>query len=112
MATITDPTEKKQALEGGTYDVPDLATLMKCSNRHVRRMIDAREIPGLIRFGRLVRFHKGIVDCWPAKRRREPVPVCSIPNTQRFSHPTEREDRRVAPRRPTLDTKETSQMTF
>jgi excisionase family DNA binding protein len=66
MATITDPTEKRQSLENGTYDVLDLAALMKCSTRHVRRMIDAREIPGLIRFGRLVRFHKRIVDEWLA----------------------------------------------
>lgn len=66
MATLTDSTEKQQALEAGTYDVTDLAALMKCSERHVRRMIDAREIPGLIRFGRLVRFHKGIVNDWLA----------------------------------------------
>ena len=70
MATITDPAEKKQALEGGTYDVPDLAALMKCSERHVRRMIDAREIPGLIRFGRLVRFYKGIVEAWLAGKAK------------------------------------------
>ena len=66
MATITDPSEKPQARENGTYDVPDIAGLLKCSERHVRRMIDAREIPGMIRFGRLVRFHKGIVDGWLA----------------------------------------------
>ncbi|HEY1189088.1 MAG TPA: helix-turn-helix domain-containing protein [Gemmata sp.] len=70
MATLTDPTEKQQALESGTYDVPDLAALMKCSERHIRRMIDAREIPGLIRFGRLVRFHKGIVNDWLAGKVR------------------------------------------
>jgi excisionase family DNA binding protein len=64
MATITDSIEKRQALENGTYDVPDIAGLLKCSERHVRRMIDAGEIPGMIRIGRLVRFHKGIVDGW------------------------------------------------
>jgi excisionase family DNA binding protein len=66
MATITDPTQKKQALEGGTYDVPDLAALLKCSERHIRRMIDAGEIPGIIRFGRLVRASKRIIDHWLA----------------------------------------------
>jgi excisionase family DNA binding protein len=64
MATIVDPRAKRQALENGTYDVPDIAALLKCSERHVRRMIDAREIPGLIRVGRLVRFSKRIVDDW------------------------------------------------
>lgn len=71
MATLTDPDDKRQALEGGTYDVPDLAALMKCSTRHVRRMIDAGEIPGVIRFGRLVRFHKGIVNDWLAGKAEE-----------------------------------------
>ena len=66
MATLTDIGAKRQALENGTYDVPDLAALMKCSQRHVRRMVDAREIPGVIRFGRLVRFSKQIVDQWLA----------------------------------------------
>lgn len=64
VATITNPTEKMQALESATYDVKDVARLMKCSTRHVRRMIDAREVPGLIRFGRLVRFHRGIIHDW------------------------------------------------
>ncbi len=64
MATITDPIEKRAALEAGTYDVPDVAAMLKCSERHIRRMIDARKIPGMIRVGRLVRFHKRIVDEW------------------------------------------------
>ncbi len=66
MPTTADSTQKRQALEGGTYDVPDIAGLLKCSVRHIRRMIDGREIPGVIRIGRLVRFHKGIVDDWLA----------------------------------------------
>lgn len=57
-------TEKRAVFENGTYDVPDISGLLKCSERHVRRMIDAREIPGMIRLGRLVRFHKRIVDEW------------------------------------------------
>lgn len=57
---------KQQAMELGTYDVPDLAALLKCSERHVRNMADARAIPGVIRLGRLVRFHKAIVDDWLA----------------------------------------------
>ena len=50
--------------------MPDIAGLLKCSERHVRRMIDAREIPGMIRYGRLVRFHKGIVDGWLAGKAK------------------------------------------
>lgn len=54
----------------GTYDVPDVAGLLKCRARHVRRMTDARKIPGMIRLGRLVRFHKGIVNDWLAAGAR------------------------------------------
>jgi excisionase family DNA binding protein len=66
MANLTDPGAKRRALEGGTYDVPDLAALMKCSEKHVRRKAEAGEIPGVIRFGRLVRFSKQLVDEWLA----------------------------------------------
>ncbi len=62
----TTATDRRAALESGTYDVPDLAALLKCSERHIRRMIDAREIPGMIRLGRLVRFHRGVIDEWLA----------------------------------------------
>lgn len=51
----------------GMYDVRDLAQLLKCSDRHVRRMIDAGEIPGVRRFGRLVRASRAIVDKWLAE---------------------------------------------
>lgn len=64
--TTTHTDAKRQTVEGGTYDVPDLAALLKCSQRHVRRMVDADEIPGLIRFGRLVRFSRRAVDAWLA----------------------------------------------
>lgn len=59
--TATTPADP---LTTGTYDVPDLAGLLKCSERHVRDLAAAGTIPGMIRFGRLVRFHKGIVHDW------------------------------------------------
>lgn len=52
----------------GTYDVDDLAALLKCSPRHIRRMIDANQIPGIVRFGRLVRAHAPTVDGWLARK--------------------------------------------
>jgi excisionase family DNA binding protein len=62
MATTPELQAKPHAVENGTYTVPDLAAIYRCSERHVRRMIDAGEIPGMIRVGRLVRFVKRIVD--------------------------------------------------
>ena len=64
MAFITDADERRSALEAGTYDVPELAALFKCSQRHIRNMAENGSIPGIIRFGRLVRFHRGIVNQW------------------------------------------------
>ena len=46
------------------YNVPDLAALQQCTERHVRNMADAGQIPGMYRFGRLVRFRRAAVDAW------------------------------------------------
>lgn len=60
MPTITDAAD--------TYDVPELAALWKCSERHVRNMAEAGAIPGIVRFGRLIRFHRGTVNEWLAEQ--------------------------------------------
>ncbi len=70
MATTIDTAEKRKALEAGTYDVPELAALLKCSERHIRNMAEAGAIPGILRFGRLVRFHRGTVNDWLAEKAK------------------------------------------
>jgi len=50
----------------GTYTVPDVAGLLKCTQRHVRDLVATGVVPGVIRVGRLIRFHKGIVHDWLA----------------------------------------------
>ena len=63
MTRVDDLTRK--ALDAGTYDVPDVAALLKCSERHVRNMAADNRIPGVIRCcGRLLRFHRGILNDW------------------------------------------------
>ncbi len=66
----TDPLEKRLKALAATYTAEDIGGILQCSTRHVRRMIDAREIPGMIRIGRLVRFHRGIVDEWLATKAK------------------------------------------
>jgi excisionase family DNA binding protein len=61
-----DATTIPPAAEAGTYTVPDIARLMQSSERHVWRQHDLDRIPGVIRFGRLVRFHRPTVDAWLA----------------------------------------------
>ena len=74
MATTTDSTEKQKALEAGTYDVPELAALLKCSERHIRNLVDDRTIPGVLRFGRCLRFHRGIVNDWLTEKAKGGTP--------------------------------------
>ena len=50
----------------GTLTVPDLAALLKCSERHVRSLAAAGAVPGVMRVGRLLRFHRGVVRSWLA----------------------------------------------
>ena len=49
-----------------TYTTAEVATLLKCSGRNVRRQTDAGEIAGARRFGRLVRYSREAVDRWLA----------------------------------------------
>lgn len=50
----------------GTYDVGDIAALLKASSRHVRRLADSARMPRPIHVGRLVRWRKSDVDQWIA----------------------------------------------
>ena len=50
----------------GTYDVDDIATLLKASSRHVRRLADAGAMPRPLHLGRLVRWRRSDVDQWLA----------------------------------------------
>ncbi|QDU23380.1 helix-turn-helix domain-containing protein [Urbifossiella limnaea] len=53
-----------------TLTVPDLAALLKCSERHVRGLVAAGAVPGVIRVGRLLRFHHGVVRAWLADQAK------------------------------------------
>ena len=50
----------------GTYDVDDIAALLNCSSRHVRRMGDSGAMPRPLHIGRLVRWRKSDIDGWLA----------------------------------------------
>jgi len=54
------------ATELATYTATEVAMLLKCSVRHVRRKTDAGEIPGAVRSGRLVRYSREAVNRWLA----------------------------------------------
>lgn len=54
----------KEAPATGTYTAEQLAELLNCSPRHVRRLDAMGEIPGRLTLGRLVRYSRRQVDAW------------------------------------------------
>jgi excisionase family DNA binding protein len=48
------------------YTVPDFAAVLRCSPRHLARLIDRGAVPGVYRLGRLVRIHRATADAWRA----------------------------------------------
>jgi excisionase family DNA binding protein len=45
-------------------NVKDAAALLGCSVKHVRRLIDMRRLPGVIRLGRLLRVDLVVLNKW------------------------------------------------
>ena len=45
-------------------DIASIAQMLKCSTRHVRRLIEARRIPRPIKLGKLLRWIKADIDRW------------------------------------------------
>jgi predicted DNA-binding transcriptional regulator AlpA len=62
--TIADPPTKLDKLERAGYTADDIAALVPCSARHIRRLDSMRAIPGRYTLGRLVRWHRKMVDEW------------------------------------------------
>jgi excisionase family DNA binding protein len=67
MGKHDNPTQQSLPADAGTLRVADLAALLKCSEKNVRRKLKAREIPGVIRLGRLIRFSKPVIAEWLGK---------------------------------------------
>jgi excisionase family DNA binding protein len=46
------------------WTIDDFAGRLKCSTRHIRRLIDAGRAPAPIRLGALIRFDPAAVERW------------------------------------------------
>jgi excisionase family DNA binding protein len=64
--TVT-PAAPSSAPADPDYTVSDLAKRGQCSERHIWRLIDMGQIPGVYRLGRLVRIHRPTADAWFAQ---------------------------------------------
>jgi excisionase family DNA binding protein len=60
------PTGKLARLNALTYSAAELADALGCSERHIRRLADSRQLPAGVRIGRLVRWPRKIIDVWIA----------------------------------------------
>lgn len=48
-------------------DVRELATLLHCSTKHVRRLTAAGVLPKPVRLGGLVRWNRAAIEAWVAE---------------------------------------------
>lgn len=58
--TLTSPTDP------ALLDVRDVAALLRCSPRHVRRLADAGRMPAPVKLGALLRFRRDMITSWLA----------------------------------------------
>lgn len=56
--------ERRDKLEAATYRVPAAAKIAGVSERTLWRLIDSRQVPGVLRFGRCVRISRKLFDEW------------------------------------------------
>jgi excisionase family DNA binding protein len=52
--------------DSAVFDVGGLATLLRCSTRHVTRMSDSGKLPRPLKLGALVRWRRAEIDAWLA----------------------------------------------
>lgn len=57
MTTFAEADQRLAPLDGATTDVQGMARLWGVSDKTIRRMLTAGELRGVIRRGRLLRFH-------------------------------------------------------
>jgi excisionase family DNA binding protein len=49
------------------YVVQELAALLQCSVRTIWNLNDRGQLPGMVRFGRLIRWRRSEIDAWIAR---------------------------------------------
>lgn len=63
---ITTGVETPPALPAVLMTIEDLAAILGCSPRHIRRLVNSNRIPRPIKLGALLRWIKADVDRWIA----------------------------------------------
>ena len=63
ITTSDQPPPEKQPAKG-TYSIAELAKLLGVSQRHIHRLKDAKELPGLLKLGGRIVFSRVQIDRW------------------------------------------------
>lgn len=50
--------------EAAMLDVKEVATLLRCSTRHVTRLEESGQMPPAVRLGRLCRWNRIVIEKW------------------------------------------------
>ena len=53
-------------LDPAMLNVGDVATLLRCSRRHVYRLVDAGRMPAPVKIGALIRWSRASIEEWIA----------------------------------------------
>lgn len=68
MSTVSPTTDRGRiSLEATLLDVRQVATLLGCSQRHIYRLCDAKQMPQPIRLRTLVRWNRQELEDWIAE---------------------------------------------
>ncbi len=58
--------EAAPVVTAALYTIDDIAGILNCSIRHVRRMVDSQRIPQPVKLGSLLRWLKTDIEQWMA----------------------------------------------
>ena len=63
---VTAGQEAAPVVNAALYSIDDVARILNCSTRHVRRLVDTRRIPQPVKLGALLRWVKTDIEQWIA----------------------------------------------
>jgi excisionase family DNA binding protein len=65
--TVNDcrlPSEKSRQVQSLLISAAEVAALIRCSQRHIWRLLDAGRMPAAVRVGALVRWNRQAIEKW------------------------------------------------
>ncbi len=67
LAAGKDSDDRSASSDSSDFTPEDIAKRLQCSVRHIRRMLDGSQLPGVYRVGRLIRLRRDVIEKWLAE---------------------------------------------